>query len=66
LDIEAESKARLKGTVGGVQGVLQIQASVSNGTTDLSAAIELLKEIYGFNDEVARKILGTPMKVIAE
>lgn len=57
-DVEAEAKARLKGTVGGVQGVLQIQKSVTDGVTDYDAAINLLMEIYGFTLEVAQKILG--------
>lgn len=32
-DVEAEAKARLKGSVGGVQGILGIQAGVAAGTT---------------------------------
>lgn len=63
IDIEAEAKARLKGSVGGVQGILEIQNSVSQGITDYSAAISLLYEIFGFDDATARRILGTPKKV---
>jgi hypothetical protein len=62
-DIEAEAKAKLKGTVGGVQGVLSIQDSVSKGITDYSAAVTLLFEIYGFNEATAKAILGTPKKI---
>lgn len=64
VDIEAESKAKLKGTVGGVQGILAIQDSVSKGITDYNSAVALLFEIYGFDDKTARKLLGTPKKQI--
>lgn len=63
LAIEAESKAQLKGTVGGVQGILQIQQSVSQGITEYSAALAMLMEIYGFNAQVASLILGDPKKI---
>ena len=64
--IRAESQASLKGTVGGVQGVLQIQLSVSQGTTQYEAGIEILKDIYGYTDEMARKILGEPIQKFSE
>ena len=57
-DIEAEARAKLKGSVGGTQGILQIQESVSRGITQYMAAVVLLKEIYGFDDKTARAILG--------
>lgn len=66
VDIEAEAKAKLKGTVGGVQGILEIQRSVSEGTTDYESAITLLNEIYGYEDKVARAIIGTPKKIKAD
>jgi len=61
-DVEAESKAKLKGSVGGVQGILNIQQSVSSGATDYESAINILVLIYGLSDVDARKILGTPEK----
>lgn len=64
-DVEAEAKAKLKGTVGGVQGVLAIQTSVAQGITDYDAAVTLLYEIYGFDDKTARAILGNPKKIKA-
>lgn len=60
IGAEAEAKARLKGSVGGVQGIIQIQQSVAAGTTQFSAAIAILNEIFGFDDATARQILGTP------
>jgi hypothetical protein len=59
-DVEAEAKARLKGSVGGVQGILEIQKSVSEGVTDYTAALGILDLIYGIPVEEARRILGTP------
>ena len=59
-DKVAAAQATLKGSVGGVQALLQIQQSVSSGATDLSAAIEIIKNIYGYDAETARKMLGTP------
>jgi hypothetical protein len=60
-----EAQANLKGTVGGVQGILEIQASVSKGITDRDAAIALLREIYGFSDEQAIAIVGNPKPIEA-
>jgi hypothetical protein len=64
--IRIESQARLKGTVGGVQGVLAIQQSVSQGTTQYESGVEILKDIYGYSDERARKILGEPIQQFDE
>jgi hypothetical protein len=59
-DIEAEAKANLKGSVGGVQGILQIQKSVTDGVTDYNAALAILDLIYGISLDDAKRILGTP------
>lgn len=64
-DVEAEAKAKLKGSVGGVQGILALQDSVSRGITDINAAKVLLFEIYGFDEKTATRMLGTPKKVVA-
>jgi hypothetical protein len=64
-DIEAEAKAKLKGSVGGVQGLIEIQQSVSAGTTQYESAIIMLGEIYGFDDVTARKLLGNPIDLRA-
>ena len=59
--IKTESQTGLRGSVGGVQGILQIQQSVSKQLTDYSAAVIILQEIFGFSEEIAKKILGTPI-----
>lgn len=58
VDVEAEAKANLKGSVGGVQGLIQIQNSVAQGITDYESAVTMLFEIYGFDEATARKLLG--------
>lgn len=55
--VEAEAKAKLKGTVGGVQGIIQINQAVSAGEMTESAAKELLIEIYGFSQEIADRLI---------
>ena len=57
---QLQAQANLRGTVGGVQGILAIQASVAQGTTDYAAALATLIEIYGFSEATAITILGTP------
>lgn len=58
VDKEAEARAQLKGSVGGVQGVIGIQTSVAQGLTDRGAAIALLELIYGFSKVDATRLLG--------
>lgn len=60
---QSEAQANLKGSVGGVQGILQIQESVAQGLTQRSAAIALLREIYGLEGEKADQILGNPIEI---
>jgi len=57
-DAESQARAELKGSVGGVQGIIGIQTSVAQGLTDRSSAIALLELIYGFATEEATRLLG--------
>lgn len=59
-DIEAEARAKLKGTVGGVQGIISINAAVAEGTMTESAAELILQEIFGFESELAAKLIDPP------
>ena len=54
------AQANLRGSVGGVQGILALQAGVSQGITSVSAGLATLMEIYGFDLATATAILGTP------
>lgn len=58
-DKNAEAQANLRGSVGGVQGILSLQNSVSQGITSYDSAISVLVEIYGFELNVAINILGS-------
>ena len=58
-DKEAEARATLKGSVGGVQGIIQIQTAVAEGLSDRGSAIALLELIYGFSKEDATRLLGS-------
>jgi hypothetical protein len=58
VDKEAEARAMLKGSVGGVQGIIQIQTAVAEGLTDRGSAIALLELIYGFSNADATRLLG--------
>jgi len=56
----AEAQATLRGSVGGVQALLEIQASYVAGTTSYGSAISMINLIYGFTEDEAKKLLGTP------
>lgn len=60
IDVEAEARAKLKGTVGGVQGIIDISSSVASGIMTETAAIAILKFIYGFDDAAAKSMIDVP------
>ena len=62
-ETQKQAQATLKGSVGGVTALMAIQKSVSDGITDVEAAIAIIVEIYGIDGETARKMLGTPKKI---
>lgn len=59
-DVNAEAQATLRGSVGGVTALLQVQQSVAAGTTDVEAAVAIIREIFGFEESIAREMLGNP------
>lgn len=61
---ELKAQAMLKGSVGGVQGILELQKSVAIGATDKAAAIAILELVYGFTKQEATDIIGNPQQVI--
>lgn len=58
-----EAQAQLKGSVGGVQALLQIQQSVAQGLTDLKSAVVIISEIFGIESSLASQMLGSPAQV---
>jgi hypothetical protein len=61
-----DPKAKLRGTVGGLTGIIEIVNAVATGVYDLDSAVELVKELYGFDDATARRIIGTPSSAALE
>jgi hypothetical protein len=57
------AQAQLRGSVGGVTSILAIQASVSAETTSYDAGVAMLENIFGYSNDVAKRMLGAP-KVI--
>lgn len=62
-DENAKAQANLRGSVGGVQGILDIQASVREGITSYDSALSTLEMIYGFTRDDAKKIIGKVNKI---
>jgi hypothetical protein len=60
LGVQEKAQAELKGSVGGVQGILSIQLSVSQGITTIDAGAAILELIYGIEPSTARRMLGEP------
>lgn len=57
VDVEAEAKAKLKGTVGGVQGIIEINQAVADGNMSETSAEKLLVQLYGFDIEIAQQLI---------
>lgn len=55
-----KAQAALRGSVGGVTALLAVQQAVAAQTADYNAAISTLKIMFGFTQEEAVELLGTP------
>jgi predicted transcriptional regulator len=49
-----DAQAALKGSVGGVSGIITLLQNVKQGLLDAGSAIQVLTELYGFTPEMAR------------
>lgn len=58
---DEQAQATLKGSVGGVTAIIELQKSVSGGFTTENAAISILQNLYGFTDEQAKSMIGKPI-----
>ena len=54
---EKQAQASLKGSVGGVGGVITVLQNVNSGLIAASSAIELLIQLYGFDEAIATAIV---------
>lgn len=61
-DETAKAQAQLKGSVGGVSALLEIQNSYSQGLTTYESAIAMLDIIFGYDRATAVRLLGDPEK----
>lgn len=59
-DKTLDAQAELRGSVGGVTALVTIVQNVASGILDLEAAVNIVTEIYGIEETVARKMIGTP------
>jgi len=64
VDIEAEAKANLRGSVGGIQGIVAIQESVATGIMSIEAAQSTIEEFYGVDKSVAASMLSKVKPII--
>ena len=53
-----KAQAQLRGSVGGVQSLIQVKQSVKDGVTSYDSAVAMTVEIFGFSEEKAKQILG--------
>lgn len=56
--IRLQSQAELKGSVGGVTALLDVVKAVKSNEITSESAVEIIKEIYGVNEEQAYKMIG--------
>jgi hypothetical protein len=54
------NQAKLRGSVGGVTGIIAIIAAVSIGQMTKESAIKILIEIYGLSEIAATAMIGEP------
>lgn len=61
--LKLEEQSNLRGSVGGVTGILSIQTSVAQKVTSYDSGIAMLEEIFGYETAVAERILGEPIEL---
>lgn len=60
LQNKLKAQNELKSSVGGVNSLVTLVQNVANNVLDLESAVNILIEIYGFEEVTARKLIGTP------
>ena len=58
ININKQAQANLRGSVGGVQGILDLVKAVKDGSIDNENAVEVIKNIYGFSEKKAKGMIG--------
>jgi hypothetical protein len=60
----AQAQTNLKGTVGGLDGIINLNAAVSRGELDRQTAVNTLVSYYGYDALTANSLITTPKEVI--
>lgn len=56
-EVNAESQAKLRGSVGGVNAIVNVQTQVAQGVISKEAGVATIVNLYGFSEEVANDML---------
>jgi len=59
-DKVANAQVELRGTVGGVTGIIEINTAVSQGGMTVDVAVQILVNVYGFDETTARRMVTVP------
>lgn len=57
---ETDLNSKLRDTVGGLTGMIEIAKAVASGVYELNAAVALVADRFGLTEDEARKQLGSP------
>lgn len=56
--INKQAQATLRGSVGGVQGIISLTEAVKSGTIDKESAVAIVRNIYGYSEKQAKAMIG--------
>lgn len=59
----AQAQTNLKGTVGGLDGIINLNASVSSGAMERQTAVNTLINYYGYDAVTANSMITQPKEV---
>lgn len=60
INVDEKAQAELRGSVGGVTGLVEIITAVSQGIIEVKAAISIIVNIFGFDPKEAKEMVGNP------
>jgi hypothetical protein len=65
-DPESAAKAKIRGSVGGVEALVKMNAAVAAGQMSRDAAIQVIVQIYGIDESLADDLVDEPNAPIVE
>ena len=65
-ELNAEQANKLRETVGGINGIIEMNRAVHDGTMTESAAETMLMNLFGFDVDTAKKLIDTKPKPTVE